>query len=304
MRIISTVLLISLIFIPTPILALSNKNYDIYMQRKDFKEADDDMNITWKKVKAATSTEQFKSILANQRLWVKNGREKEVSYLKNNFPFYDTCRLYSISTRARSLYLDQILKYVKDNPSLDKTSLTNFMKNVNYVGLLNYLAPKMEEIYGITNNNYTLLVHCTYQNDTSLGEIAGIASDVLSYFTSSKAQVASIASSLMTNMSTHNFQCNFRPNVYKYSIAYFYSGLTKKFIEKETHDLKDKRVIKFSKTTGKSTLDFITIRADTIENGETIKTLYTFKVDPQNNKINAIDSQSFLSDIVHQYKQK
>ena len=136
-----------------------------------------------------------------------------------------------------------------------------------------------------------------------------MASEILGFFTGMKAEVAGIAADVFSDTVQHKVQCKFNNNVEKYSVAYFYTNNSnnKKFREKETHSLTQKDYIngvKFSTTTSSSNLDFITIRADANVNGEVIKTLYAYEVDPEHNKLIPVDTEVFLSDIVNEYEIK
>lgn len=177
-----------------------------------------------------------------------------------------------------------------------------------YISAKSKKSNKKSNNYKASNdsNNY---VQCSYNKDDSLGVVLDAASEVLGFFTGFKAGVAELAAGALSGSESHDFLCKFSPDVKKYSVAYFYSGtlLNERFRKKETHTLSDndyKNGVKFSTTTAKSILDFITIRVDAVVNGETVKTLYAYEIDSENNKINPIDTNLFLENIVDQYEMR
>lgn len=303
-------MVIILMLIPSFAYSLSDTKYNQYMKRSDFKGADDEMNKSWKHLKALLSEQDFKFILNNQRKWVKNGREKEVKYIEETQPFYDKCRMYAISSYARAIYLGEIANFLQNNKKYTQKDLNNFVSSLDYIKLLNSVAHKFEPNLDLSSNDHSdVYVHCTYNYDTGIGDILGFASEVLGFFTGMKAEIAGLAAEAFSNTESHTFQCKFNNKVKKYSVAYFYSGnlLNEKFRKKETHALSKKDYIngvKFSSTTSKSNLDFITIRVDVEVDGEIIKTIYVYEIDQEHNKLNPIDEDTFFAEIVDNYEER
>lgn len=300
------------ILLPCDSFALSDKLYEQYIKRNDFKSADIEMTKSWNHLKSILNDDDFKLLLNNQRKWIKNGREKEVQYLKFSQPFYDQCRMYAISSYARALFLGNIADFLQKNPDYSQRDINNFISNLDYFQLLNYVAQQFEP--NATQNNNGIggseYVHCSYINDTSIGEIVGFASDLIGMFTGgTKGFIAELAGEMFSNAEKHKFLCKFNPKVRKYSVAYFYSGnvLNERFRKKETKTLSQKDMINgvtFSTTTGKSNLDYITIRADADENGEIIKNLYVYGIDRVNNALIPVNTNEFINNIVEQYEER
>lgn len=309
MKIFAILIVSFIIFFPNYSYSISDKLYNQYMKRADFKSADDEMTKNWKHLKSLLNEDDFKFVLNNQRKWVKNGREKEVEYIKNTQPFYDTCRMYAISSYARAIFLGEIAKFLQNNPNYTQSDISKFISNLDYLQLLNSVAQKFEPNFNNTNDQSDIYLYCTYNYDTGIGDFLDIASQILGFFSGMKAEVAGVAAEVFSDTGQHKIQCKFNNNVAKYSVAYFYTNNSthKRFREKETRNLSQKDYIngvKFSTTTSSSNLDFITIRTDANVNGEIVKTLYAYEVDPEHNKLIPIDTDVFLSDIVNNYEMK
>lgn len=312
MRKIIILAMICFILHPACAFSLSNKLYDQYMKRQDFRSADTEMNKNWKKLKALLNEDDFRYLLGNQRKWVKNGRETEVQYLRDTQPFYDQCRMYAISSHARALFLGQIARFLQDNPDYTQEDIDDFISNLDYLQILNNVAHQFEpnadsSATGIEGGEY---VRCSYLNDDTLGTIMGIVGGAVSLFSSgTKSLAADLTGKLLSNAEKHKFWCKFNPNVRSYAVVYFYSGklLDERFRERETKKLSQKeRVdgVAFSTMTGKTNLDYITIQAEAEDDGDVVRNLYAYKVDRKNNSLQPLDASEFMRKIGSRYEER
>lgn len=303
MRISIILIIITIIIFPSTSLCLSDSKYKEFIQRDDFRNAENFLAEAWKELRGNIEGDIFKKILLLQRQWIKNGREKEVAYLKKTQPFYDEIRMYSISTMARANFIKKInesLSSIGTSKDFDK-----IIKNINYVNLLNFYAKKLDE--GDDPSVMTdSLIFCTYNNYDDVSELLGLAAEIL-FAMGGKAESAGNIAEMASYIDRQEFCCHFRRNVTKYSVALFYDGLFSKFFNKETHNISENDMFngfRFSSTTLKSSLDFVTIRVNANINNDEVKFLYAFEIDRKNKKLERIDPNKFINDFLPQYKEE
>lgn len=140
-----TLFIIFMLCICYPSLAfpMSDKLYNQCLQQNNFKSADAIMTKNWKRLKTLLSAEDFKFVLADQRKWVKNGREKEIDYIKSDYKNINLCSLYAISSYARAILLGEIADFLQRNPNYSQYDIDNFIHSLDYVEILKVEAKKV-----------------------------------------------------------------------------------------------------------------------------------------------------------------
>ena len=151
-RTIITIFLLSCMICPRPVFSMSDKLYKQCLQQNDFNSADSLMTKNWKRLKQLLGEEDFKFVLADQRKWVKNGREKEIEYIKSDYRNINLCSLYAISSYARATLLGAIADFLQRNPNYTQQDIDNFIHTLDYVEILNAEARKLSSTKSIKSN--------------------------------------------------------------------------------------------------------------------------------------------------------
>lgn len=143
------------VFYPSLVFSMSDKLYNQCLQQNDFKSADAIMTKNWKRLKTLLSAEDFKFVLADQRKWVKNGREKEIDYIKSDYKNINVCSLYAISSYARATLLGEIADFLQRNPNYSQSDIDNFIHSLDYVKILKAEAQNVSSTASSTRNSDT-----------------------------------------------------------------------------------------------------------------------------------------------------
>lgn len=131
---------------------MSDKLYNQCLRQSDFKSADGVMTKNWKRLKSLLSEADFKFVLEDQRRWVKNGREKEIDYIKSDYRNFNICSLYAISSYARANLLGEIANFLQNNPNYTQQDIDYFMHQLDYVSMLNNVAQSIEPTASTTTH--------------------------------------------------------------------------------------------------------------------------------------------------------
>lgn len=149
------ILVILFLIIPCQSFSMSDKLYKQCLQQNDFRSADAIMTKNWKRLKILLSEEDFKYVLTDQRKWVKNGREKEIEYIRSDYRNINLCSLYAISSYARATLLGSIADFLQSNPNYTQKDIDNFIYTLDYVEILNCEAKKLCTTKSIRNDSYS-----------------------------------------------------------------------------------------------------------------------------------------------------
>lgn len=153
-RIAFTILFALCLISPNPAFSMSDKLYKQCLQQNDFYSADTLMTKNWKRLKTLLSEDDFKFVLADQRKWVKNGREKEIEYIQSDYRNINLCSLYAISSYARATLLGSIADFLQRNPNYTQQDIDTFIHTLDHVEILNVEARKLSSTKPIKSNSF------------------------------------------------------------------------------------------------------------------------------------------------------
>lgn len=131
-----------LLLFPPGAFSMSDQLYKECLRQKDFNAADSEMNKNWKRLKSLLNKADFRFVLEDQRKWVKNGREMEIDYIRDEYANLNICSLYAISSFTRADLLAKIADFIQDYPSYSQSDIDRFISNLDYIGTLNEIARK------------------------------------------------------------------------------------------------------------------------------------------------------------------
>lgn len=298
--------------------ALSNKKYEEFMMRQDFRNSDNYLTKCWKDLKSNIDKNTFRNILNIQRQWVKSGRYEEVNYIKRHYSNLDEIAMYSVATLSRAQFIRSISTFLKNNPHFSDDMLEKFILSLNYYDIIDDSVNTYKNKYhdskqdsnimsGVIDNNE--LIQCSYKSYEKERSTAELANNILSFispFVSNKwVTGANMLSGALSKIDRQEFLYKFAKDLNTYTIYEFYTGETKKFYNnrgtrKITQD-DFKNGFSFSTNSIKSNLDYVAI--DVRKKGNNAnKKLYVYKVDKYNNSMSQVDTRHFLQNIIDNYK--
>lgn len=105
-----------LVFVPSAF-AMSDADYKKLMKNSAFAKSDKALNAAWKDAKSSLSQGEFNKLKAEQRTWVKTGRDKRAKALMQNG--MSKAEAYTQATNERADYIAKLVKGDSDNNNFE-----------------------------------------------------------------------------------------------------------------------------------------------------------------------------------------
>ena len=285
--------------------ALTTEQHNNFLAREDYMLSYDFFQEELKNVEKLLSIQKYKSLSAD----ITKDIDLEVKYISETHPFYDKERMYAIIFASKALQLKWLSDFLKKNKNYTQQQFESFLKGINITNVYNFVAKTFEipDDISITNE---LPIQCKYEKDFSdwqkhMASASKWLYTVSPYDPSFFSLIAGAVLNAGAFVDRQEFRCQFRANVKKAEVYYFYKGMLSDFYQVESQKVGKKQYatgIEFNTHTVKSNLVAIGIATTQKIDGKDVDKFIVYQIDRGNQDLIQVNTKHFVEQIMPHFK--